>query len=66
MRTHASVSQSVLALPEPELTEKDLREAHRHCRILRPFDECRRVPWLWPLICLCARERQRRARRAGQ
>jgi len=62
--------QLALALPEPELTEQQLRDAHRHCRITRPFEECREAPVLWPLIRWCARSRYRRTSRdphpAGQ
>jgi hypothetical protein len=54
-------AQLDLQAAEPEPTDAQLRDAHRHCRITRPFEECKRVPWLWPLIRMCARDRARRA-----
>jgi hypothetical protein len=52
-----------LDLVEPEFTEQQLRDAHEHLRIKRPFDDCMRTAWLPPLLRCCAREMARRAAR---
>jgi hypothetical protein len=52
-----------LDLGEPEFTEQQLRDAHKHLRIKRPFDDCMRTAWLPPLLRCCAREMARRAAR---
>lgn len=52
-----------LALPEPEFTEQQLRDAHAHLRIKRDFESCMQTLWMPPLLRCCARDLARRAAR---
>ncbi|MCA3120498.1 MAG: hypothetical protein ACK5X3_01390 [Pseudomonadota bacterium] len=52
-----------LGLAEPEFTEQQLREAHAHLRIKRPFEDCMQTLWMPPLLRCCARDMARRAAR---
>lgn len=52
-----------LDLPEPEFTEEQLREAHEHLKIKRPFEDWMRTLWGPGLLRCCARDMARRAAR---
>ena len=56
-----TVVQQPLALPEPEITEEQLRAAHRHLKILRPFEDYMNTLWGPPLLRCQARATMRRA-----